>query len=47
MAASGPLAVAPLAGALDEVDGQGRADVAGDQRLLDLVPRSGPSALPR
>ena len=30
--------VAP-AGALDEVDGEGRPDVAGDERLLDLVPR--------
>ena len=32
------LGVAPSAGALDEVDGQRRSDVAGDERLLDVVP---------
>ena len=38
--------VVSLAGALDEVDGQGGPDVAGDERLLDLVPRR-PFAGPR
>ena len=37
MAASGA-GVAIPAGTLDEVDGEGGADVAGDQRLLDVVP---------
>ena len=30
---------APSTGALDEIDGERRADVAGDERLLDVVPR--------
>ena len=34
----GAARVAALAGALDEVDGQRRPDVPGDERLLDLVP---------
>ena len=37
----GTVGVAAPAGALDEVDGQRRADVAGDERLLDLVPLPG------
>ena len=32
------LGVPPAAGTVDDVHGQGRPDVAGDQRLLDLVP---------
>ena len=34
----GAARIAPAASTLHEVDRQGRADVAGDQRLLDLVP---------
>ena len=34
----GTARIAPLAGALDEVDGESGADVAGDERLLDVVP---------
>ena len=34
----GATRVATLAGPLDEIDGERRADVAGDERLLDVVP---------
>ena len=34
----GTAGVAPAARPLDDVDGQRRADVAGDERLLDVVP---------
>ena len=34
----GTARLASPAGALDEVDGEGRADIARDERLLDLVP---------
>ena len=34
----GTAGLAPLARPLDEVDGERRTDVAGDERLLDVVP---------